>query len=120
MKKNGFLGYYYGMKILLRKRTAKLLVLLWSEDVVLWESGLEEWFRFPVKLPRFYREVSLAVQTGGLPEMLTVECARSCGWAAVFYQYNLREDMQKYMEKTIDGHIDKMPYFMDAIAEGGG
>ncbi|MES0490191.1 MAG: hypothetical protein ABUK01_09375 [Leptospirales bacterium] len=89
------------MDIILRKPVARMLVELWGSDRVLWEKYLSNWMDFEITLPRFFWQVSLNVNNDRLPRVLTLNCRKSQGWLSVFYEYNLKRDLARFIELMI-------------------
>lgn len=89
------------MQIRLYKPVSLYLLKKLDNKQILWESQLSRWLGFKVTLPKYFWEIHLFMVHNKIPATLTIECHIDKGWYSVFYSYNLKGDLKKYMEITL-------------------
>ena len=98
------------MKIRIRKPVYTILTQVWPINQKRWEEELSRWLRVKVTLPRFFWEIYQPYLHKSTPRHLTVECQVEDNWLSVFYSYNLKHDMEKFIEVAILRNTRKLFY----------
>jgi len=89
------------MKIRLYKAVFLVLLNRFGNNQLKWERHLSQWTGVRINLPKYFWEVHLYIINDKTPKFLTIDSAPEKGWHSVFYSYNLKGDMQKYIELCI-------------------